>query len=152
MNLVVRAADSVRCRAAEDIKNQLQEQGIIVNIIYANDSSYNSYLNNVNYDMMLCSINQGLAPDLATYFGNNNLASFYNSETNEIMSYISNITDENELKNKYQRLYEIYNNEVPYIGIARNKVLVLKNTDLVGEIKANWYNIFYNIGEWYNTK
>lgn len=130
----------------------MHEQGIIVNIIYADDSSYNSYLNNVNYDMMLCSINQGLSPDLTTYFGGNNLADFYTSETNDIMSYINNIKDENELRSKYQRLYEIYNEEVPYIGIARNKIIAIKNTELVGDIRANWYNMFYNIGEWYSTR
>lgn len=152
LNLVVRASDGTRCRAAEDIKNQLAEQGIIVNIIYADDSTYNSYLNNVNYDMMLCSIEQSIAPDLGTYFGNNNLANFNNQEVNEIVSSVQNITDENELKQKYQRLYEIYNDEVPYIGIARNKILALKNTRLEGEIKANWYSMFYNIGEWYTTE
>lgn len=152
LNLVVRANDQTRCRAAEDIKSQLLEQGIIVNIIYADDSSYNSYLNNMNYDMMLCSIEQPIAPDLTTYFGYNNLANYNNSEVNEIMGYLKNITDENELKSKYQRLYEIYNDEVPYIGIARNKILVVKNTNLVGEIKANWYDMFYNIKEWYTTK
>ena len=152
LNLVVRASDGTRCRAAEDIKNQLAEQGILVNIIYADDSTYNSYLNNMNYDMMLCSIEQPIAPDLSTYFGNNNLANFNNQEVNEIMGAINNITDENELKQKYQRLYEIYNDEVPYIGIARNKIIALKNTNLEGEIKANWYSMFYNIGEWYTTE
>ena len=151
LNLVVRANDGTRCRAAEDIKNQLAEQGILVNIIYADDSTYNSYLNNVNYDMMLCSIEQPIAPDLTTYFGNNNLANYNQSEVQEIMSYIGNITDENELKSKYQRIYEIFNEEAPYIGIARNKILAVKNTELVGEVKANWYNMFYNIGEWYTT-
>ena len=106
----------------------------------------------MNYDMMLCSINQPIAPDLGTYFGSGNLANFNNQEVSEIMSAINNITDENELKQKYQRLYEIYNDEVPYIGIARNKILALKNTRLEGEIKANWYNMFYNINEWYTTE
>ncbi len=152
LNLVVRASNGTRCKAAENIKNQLQEQGIIINIIYADDNSYNSYLNNVNYDMMLCSIEQPIAPDLNTYFGYNNLAKYNNQEVNDIMSYITNNTDENELKNKYQRLYDIYNEDVPYIGIARNKIMTLKNTDLVGEIKANWYSMFYNIGEWYTRK
>lgn len=142
----------MRCRAAEDIKNQLLDQGIIVDIIYADDNLYNSYLNNMNYDMLLCSIQNGIAPDLSTYFGDNNLANFYNSETTEIMNYINNSTDENELKNKHQRLYEIYNEQVPYICLARNKIFAIKNTDLVGEIKANWYNMFYNIKDWYNTK
>lgn len=152
MNLVVRASNAVRCRAAEDIKNQLQEQGILVNIIYADDSSYNSYLNNINYDMMLGSIKQPIAPDLTTYFGYNNLAKFSNSEVDDIMNVAKNSTDSNELKSKYQRLYEIYNEEVPYIGIARNKIMAVKNTGLVGDIKANWYNMFYNIKEWYTSK
>ena len=152
LNLVVRQNDSKRCKAAEDIKNQLIEQGIIINIIYADDYNYTSYLNNVNYDMILCSIEQPISPDLTTYFGENNLANFNNPEVNEIMGYINNITDEEELKSKYQRIYEIYNEEVPYIGIARNKILAVKNTELVGEIKANWYNMFYNINEWYTTK
>ena len=152
LNLVVRANDAVRCRAAEDIKNQLSEQDILVNIIYANDSSYNSYLNNINYDMMLGSIKQAIAPDLTTYFGYNNLAKFNNSEVDDIMNVAKNSRDSNELKSKYQRLYEIYNDEVPYIGIARNKIVAVKNTELVGDIKANWYNMFYNIKEWYISK
>ncbi len=151
LNLVVRSNNSVCTRAAEDIKNQLQEQGIFVNIIYADDGLYNSYLNNVNYDMMLCSINQPIAPDMNIYFGRNNLANFYNDEVNEILNFINNSSDENELKAKYQRLYDIYNEQVPYIGLARNKVLALKNTNLVGEIKANWYSMFYNVYEWYTS-
>ena len=151
LNLVVRAADGTRCRAAEDIRNQLMEQGIIVNIIYADDTSYDGYLNNMNYDMMLCSVNQPIAPDLTTYFGDGNLANYYNQEVSEIMNFIKNNNNETELKGKYQRLYEIYNDEVPYIGIARNKIMGIKNTNLVGEIRANWYNMFYGINEWYTT-
>lgn len=152
LNLVVRASDKTRCKAAEDIKNQLLEQGMLVNIIYADDSIYNSYLNNINYDMMLGSIKQSIAPDLTTYFGYNNLAKYNNTEVNDIMNIVKNSTDTNELKAKYQRLYEIYNDEVPYIGIARNKIKAIKNTELVGDIKANWYNIFYNMNEWYTSK
>ena len=152
LNLVVRANDGTRRAAAEDIKNQLNEQGILVNIIYADDSSYNSYLNNMNYDMMLGSIKQSIAPDLSTYFGYNNLAKYENQEVNDILNAAKNSTDKNELKSKYQRLYEIYNENVPYIGIARNKIIAVKNTELVGDIKTNWYNIFYNISEWYTSK
>ena len=152
LNLVVRASDEARCKAGEDIKNQLQEQGILVNIIYADDNSYNSYLNNVNYDMLLGDIKQSIAPDLRTYFGNNNLAQYDNSEVNDNMNAVKNSTDKDELKSKYQRLYEIYNDEVPYIGIGRNKIIAVKNTELVGDIKANWYNMFYNIKEWYISK
>ena len=85
LNLVVRASDTTRCKAAEDIKNQLQEQGIVINITYADDNSYNAYLNNVNYDLMLGKIEQSLAPDLTTYLGQNNFANFYNQEVTDIV-------------------------------------------------------------------
>ena len=152
LSLVVRGSDETRVKAAEDIKNQLYEYGINVYLIYADDNMYNSYLNNKNYDMLLCNISQPIAPDLTTYFGYNNLARYENEEVNSIMSQINNITDENELKGKYQRIYEIYNEEVPYIGIARNKILALKNNRLVGEINSNWFNMFYNINDWYTNE
>ena len=86
---------------------------------------------------------------LSIYFGNGNLANFENDEAKEIVNYADNINDANELKSKYERLYEIHNEEIPYIGIARKKVMVLYNNDLVGEITPNWYNLFYNIEKWY---
>lgn len=148
-NLVVKVSDSTRVEIAKNIKEQLANQGIIINLIGASDEDYNNYLANKNYDMILCSSYLPIAPDLNTYFGENNIANYNNDEVKSILNDINNITDENELKNKYQRLYEIYNGEAPYIGIARKKAYVLTNTDLVGEVKSNWFNPFYGIKDWY---
>ena len=151
LNLVVNSSDENRVAIANYLKEQLAEQGIVINIIQANNSNYNDYLENKNYDLILCEATSSISPDLTTYFGNNNLANFSNSEVSEIMQYIDNITNEDELKSNYQKLYEIYNNEVPYIGIARNKIYVISSTYLVGEINSRWYNLFFNIKDWYTN-
>lgn len=151
LNLVVNAKDSYRVKVAEYIKKSLSEQGIILNVIQASNKQYKNYLNNKNYDMILCESTISITPDLSTYFGNGNLAFFSNNEVSEIMKYINNITDEEELKSKYQELYAIYNEEVPYIGIARNKIAVITNSYLSGEIKARWYNLFFGFNEWYTS-
>ena len=148
-NMIVKVSDSNRIEIAKNIRDQLAKQGIVINLVGASDEDYNAYLINKNYDMILCSSDLAVAPDLNTYFGGNNLANYSNEEVNEIINAINNITDENELKSKYQRLYEIYNGEAPYIGIARNKIRVFTNVDLVGEIKSNWINLFYGIKDWY---
>lgn len=148
-NLVVKASDSPRVKAAENIKAQLMNQGVGINIIYASDGDYQSYLQNKNYDMILCSMNLSIAPDLTTLFASNNLANYSNEEINNIIRYLDNITNEDELKGNYEKIYEIYNNDVPYIGICRSKTKVLTSTRLVGEVKANWYSFFHNVGEWY---
>ncbi len=140
-----------RTQVAEYIKNALENQGILVNIIKASSSDYNKIIENKQYDMLLCEVTTSISPDLSTYFENGNLANFSNDETNEIMGYIDNITDEAELKTKYQKLYEIYNNETPYIGLARNKIYVITNSYLTAEIEAKWYNLFFKFKDWYTS-
>lgn len=151
LNLVVKSKDAKRVKVAGYIQKALNEQGIIINIIQASDKEYNNYLKNKNYDMILCESTISITPDLSSYFGSDNLANFSNTESNEIMNHINNITDEEELKTKYQRLYEIYNEEVPYIGIARNKIVVITNSYLSGEIRARWYNLFFGFNNWYTS-
>ena len=149
VNLVVRVTDVARVRMAENLKDSLVSQGIIINIIYAQDGDYWNYLQNRNYDMILCSMNLPIAPDLTTLFRENNFANYNNDEIKNMISYLDNITNEEELKNNYKKIYDYYNNDVPYIGICRNKIKVLTSTRLVGEIKANWYSVFHNVNEWY---
>ena len=151
LNLIVNKADSNRVKVAQYIQKSLSEQGVIINIIQASNKDYQSYLSNKNYDMILCESTISISPDLSTYFGNDNLANFSSNETNEIMNSIQNITDEEGLKAKYQRLYEIYNEEVPYIGISRSKIAVITNSYLSGDIRARWYNLFFGFNEWYTS-
>ena len=151
LNLVVKAKDTKRVKVAGYIQKALSEQGIIINIIQVSNKDYKNYLNNKNYDMILCESTISITPDLSTYLGEGNLANFSNNETSEIMNHIKNITDEEELKTKYQKLYEIYNEEVPYIGIARSKIAVITNSYLSGEIRARWYNLFFGINDWYTS-
>lgn len=151
LKLVVNGQDSNRLKVAQYIQKALNEQGVIVNIIRASEEDYRNYLNNKNYDMILCESTTSIAPDLSTYFSSGNLANFFNNEVSEIMNYINNITEEEELKSKYQKLYEIYNEEVPYIGIARNKIAVITNSYLSGEIRARWYNLFFGFKDWYTS-
>ena len=77
--------------------------------------------------------------------------SFSNEELNSIMNEVKNITKEDLLKEKYTRIRQIYNDEVPYIGLFSNYYEVASNWTLKGSIPANWYNIFINIDNWYKN-
>lgn len=148
-NLIVKSSDQNRIKVAENIKNQLEPIGIIINIIQVSDSQYNQYLNNKNYDIILTGVIRGYSPTLLTYFGHENLANFNNEEVNRIIQEIPNITDNKILKEKYNRLIEIYETEQPYISLYYNRNSIIYTPNLMGKIEANIYNIFYNIGGWY---
>lgn len=149
LNLLVKASDSTRVAVAQNIKAQLDAQGIYINIIQANNEQYSTLLATKNYDIALCSMNLSISPDLTTFFGNNNLANYQTEETTNLMNEIKNTTDETIMKNDVKRLGEIYKNETPYLSLYNNKFIVAYSTGLVGEVTPNWYNLFYHIEGWY---
>lgn len=146
--LIVNSSDTSKLQVAELIKTQLEEVGIKITIIKANDNQYQNYLKNKNYDIILCSTYSSINPDLSIYFGENNLAKYTQEEVTTILNEIKNITDEELLKQKYARLYEIFMEDVPYIGLYNSYNIVAYSKELSGNMTGNWYNIFYNINTW----
>lgn len=152
LNLVVNESNVERVNVAENIKTQLEEIGIKIDIIKASDAQYYRYLENKNYDMILTGIYHSNSPDLTAFLGNNNYANYYNEEVLNILNEAKNITDDKILKQKYERIYEIYKTEVPYVMLYHNYEAILSNYNLKTSIEANSYNIFYNIENCYRIE
>ena len=53
------------------------------------------------------------------------------------------------MKQKYLRILEIYNEDIPYIGLYRNKNLIVYSNNFRGEVLVNNYSIYYKLYEWY---
>lgn len=148
-NLLVKTSDEQKVAVAENMKQQLESQGITINIIRASNEQYNNSIHNKNYDMALCSIILSPAPDLTTYLGEGNIANYRNEEVSNIMHEVRNTADERTLKEKYARLSEIYKADIPYISLYNNKYRIAYHSGLVGEITPNWFYQFYGIEGWY---
>ena len=146
---MVNESNTIRVQAAELIKNQLEQVGIRINIVKVSDAQYQNYLKNKNYDMIITGTYTTLSPDVSNYFGDNNLSNFENEEAKSIMSELASIKDEKILAEKYNRLIEIYQTEIPFICLYYNRNTIAYSTSLVGTINPNTYNIFYNIEDWY---
>ena len=148
-NLVVNSSNAERVLVAENIKKTLETLGIKINIIKANDKTYQNYLENKNYDIILTGKYSSLSPDVSSYFGAGNLANYNNENVNQLLNEIVNINDEKLLKAKYSKLMEIYTEEMPYVYLYSNRNTVIYSSRLMGDIKPNNYNLFYNIKTWY---
>lgn len=148
-DLVVNVNDELRLQVAQNIKASLENLGIKINIIKANDQTYKKYLQNKNYDIILTGKYISYSPDLSSYFGENNLSNYNNDIAKQIINDINNITDEKILKEKYNQLIEIYKQDMPYVYLYYNKNSLICNSKLMGDIKPNNYNLFYNIETWY---
>lgn len=149
LTLVVNSSNNERVAVAEKIKEQLANVGISITIKTASDSQYQNYLNNKNYDMIIMGTRIGFSPNVNTYLGEGNFSKYYNEEMMTILSEIKNISDSTLLAEKYKRVYEIYNEDMPFISLYFNRNTVCYSSNLMGEVTPNCYNIFYNIEKWY---
>lgn len=149
LNLLVKADDSSKVSVAENIKTQLANQGIIINIQQASGDQYNNLVQSRSYDILLGSIIISPSPDLSLFLGEGNLANYSNEEIKNILNEVENTTDEEILKEKFKRLSEIYKTEMPYISLYNNKYIIAYNSGLVGDITPTWFYQFYGIESWY---
>ena len=149
LNLIVKASDATQVAVAENIRDQLVNQGIRITIQQYADEQYSRAIQNKSYDMILCSMKLSPNPDMSLFFGDNNLANYANEEVTNLMNEIKNTTDETTIKNDYTRLAEIYKTDIPYISLYTNKYTIAYNTELVGEMNSNWFNPLCGIETWY---
>lgn len=148
-DLIVSSEDEARVQVAENVKQTLTDFGIQINIKKVSETQYQNYLQNKNYDMILTGVNRGVSPDLSYYFAPNNMANFYNEEMNQLLNEVKNIRDEKVLKEKYNRIIEIYEEQMPYVFLYYSKNTLVYSTKLVGEFNPNSYNIYEGISGWY---
>ena len=129
-------------KIAEQIKKQLKEKNIEVNINYY--YNYEEAIKNNYYDLILNKKTVDITPKIDYYFQDetikNNIISIYKIENKEI------------LKNEYHKIFEQYEIELPFIGLFFDSYIILHNSKLKGDFNGNWYNIFYNIDTWYKVE
>ena len=148
-SISVDTSNETRVKVAENIKEQLADFGIPVTINYLSNNVYNNAIENRNYDCILGGLNLGFSPSLNTFFGNGNLANYYSQEMNDILNIVTNTNDDGILYENYNKIFDIYMEEAPYIGLYRNTSIVVYNQKLIGNITPNLFNIYHNIEKWY---
>ena len=127
--------------AANSIKNQLYDIGIVVNV-NRNDAKYVENLYAGNYQVAIVGINDSVNPDLSYFYGDGNIARYNNAEIKEKLSDL----------NQYQDIQKAANTETPYIPLYRNINTIVFNSNMGGEFTPNNYNIYYNFYKWYRQQ
>ena len=147
--ITVNDNNDLRKAVAENLKEQYANFGIFINVQAVSSDRYVDILNNKSYEVMIAGLECGYSPNLETFFGDNNLANYANEEMKNLLLEASNTNDENKIKEKYKRIYEIYLQDAPYFGLYRETDYLVFNQSLVGSLKPNVFNIFQNIEKWY---
>lgn len=149
LEMIVNKNNTDNVKVVNNIKEQLAKVGILINVKEVTEKEYNSYLKNKNYDLIIVNDTYSYSPSLEKYFGENNLSNYTNKEIDRLLKEAELSNDENEIKQRYTQINEIYNKEVPYISLYYDTSSIIYSTALKGTITPNSYNLFYGIDRWY---
>ncbi len=142
LSLVVNESNSDRVNVANQLKNQLSEVGIIINVVKIDDNRYYNYLNNKDYQLILTGVSSSVSPDLSYFYGYGNISNYYNEE---VFSKINSVDTIKEAQ-------KIVNEEVPNIGLYRNKGTIILNSNVGGDFSPNSNFLYYNFNKWYRQQ
>lgn len=149
LKLAVTSDNEARVRVAETIKEQLKNIGIEVTINKITDNQYGKYIENKDYQMLLTGVYTSYTPDLTYYFLQGNIFNYESKKMNELMQKSLIIKNTKELSEIYQKIYSQYKEDVPFIGLYRNKNITLTSQSLTAKITPNNYTTYYNLESWY---
>lgn len=148
--LTVNGDDSISVSVAENLRQQWANSGILVTVKKVSAENYYNTINSHNgYDAILMNISNSYSPNINTYISNGNISNYTNSEIDRLLVDASNMNDTNQIRENYKKIIQIYNEEKPFMSIARKKNLLVYNTNLTGNLKPTSYNIYNYVEKWY---
>lgn len=142
LSLVVNESDQERVNAAYNIKEQLGNIGIMINVVKVSPERYYQYIGEKNYQMLMTGITNSTNPDLSFLYGKDNLAN-YNNE--DVFSKINNLDN-------YEEIQKQINDDVPYIGLYRDKNTLILNANVGGNFIPTAYFTYYTFNKWYRQQ
>jgi len=152
VTITVDETNQGRTMAAEYIKTQLEEIGIKTTIQKVSNTRYTQLLQDRKYQIIITGIQNGLSPDVSYFFGEGNVANYQNETALELIQDAKRtIMDEEALKGIYQKIIEVYNKEIPFLGLYRNKQILVTNQTVSGEMEPTFYTSYYHFETWKNS-
>ena len=127
---------------ANNIKDQLANVGIRINVVQVDDNRYYDYINNKNYQIILTGVTSSVNPDLSYFYGQGNISNYYNEDV------FSKIYSTDTIKEALKTV----NEEVPHIGLYRNKGTIILNLNVGGEFSPNSNFLYYDFDKWYRQQ
>jgi len=143
INLSIKQNNEEHVKIGQELKKQLEDIGIKVNIVGLDDEVYNYNLENSNYEIILCDDVLPISPDIKEYLN------IDNDEVQELLKQVAFVENKEILKSIYAKLLEQYKKESNVICLSFNSIVILHDSNVKGDFTGNWYNIFYNIDTWY---
>ena len=153
VSLAVNKENETRMKIALQIKKQLEEVGMTIDIKEYYDYEYTNILAQKGFEMAISGIKISSYPDLTSlYAGENpavNFLGYNNLEVNNLLAEFSSEADLGKKKLILKNIRAILDNEVPYSGLCFYNNVVIYNKKYRGTFEPHSWNKLNDVTSWF---
>lgn len=153
LELLVNKDNELRVKIANEIKAQLKEIGIEVNV---KDVTWDDEFKNINkkkFDMVLIGCTVPTVPDLSFMYSSEtgilNVSGYKNEEVDKYLKKIIGERNEGAKKSYFTNMKNLINQDVPYLGLFFYNDAVIYNKRVKGEFAPHLWNRYFDFTRWY---
>ncbi|MCR4434339.1 MAG: peptide ABC transporter substrate-binding protein [Clostridiales bacterium] len=157
MEILVNNDNNLRLKVAEEIKSQLAEIGINLEIKSVSWDEEFSLINSRVYDMALMGYSVPSIPDIsfaysaAEIYSGRNVSGYNNINVDTYLQNMMSENDSGRKKQTFQQLKATLDEDVPSIGLYFYNNAMLLNKRVRGEVNPCIWDKYNNIAKWYVT-
>lgn len=153
LEMLVNEDNAMRLKVAEEIKNQLKEIGIELEIKKVKWEDELKSIEKKKFDMVFIGCQITSIPDISFLYssesGQLNISGYKNDEVDEYLKKIMIENNEDTKKSYYSKLKELINQDVPYLGLYFYNDAVVYSKRIKGEFNPYLWNQYFDFVRWY---
>lgn len=158
-DLLVNGKDKILLSMANMIKSDLLDLGIELNLIVINneeieDKDFREELKNGDFELAIFRYQIGTFQRYESLLksdniGYDNFSRYSNQMMDALLDDISNSINEEDKRDAYEEFSKYFIEEIPYISIMYLNDSLLVDSSIKGDLKPQYYNIYYGLQECY---
>ena len=155
LELLVNDDNDTRIKVAEEIKKQLSNVGIIININKVKWDELNDRIERGNFDMVFIGCTITPIADISFLYSSNEIEEGFNIagySREAVDSYLELILKENDYNRKkafFINLRNIINQDIPYLGLYFYNDAALYNKKIKGDLNPGIWTKYWDYSRWY---
>ncbi len=150
LELIVSSENEEKISIANRIALQLNEAGMNIKIVPLSYAEYTQRINSKQFDLFIGEVEMPGNMDPTILTGSSgNYFTYVSNEMDNLVKTMGMTADENEYKEMHRQFAELFCKDMPFVPICFKKGSLIYSSAIKGEIKANTYGVYNNIGEWY---
>ncbi len=137
-------------KAAEAVKKQAEELGIVFTVMYLSESQFGTAIKNKTFTLATIQMNIGSWPDMSSLFTKTGNMNFYGYSNTQLDNLMDNLFTSEKVSDTMMNIKEILDNDIPLFGLYVSSEAIALSERIHGRTgNVYFWDPFADLSKWH---